>query len=291
LEEQIMTILDEIIQYKRYKELPRQMKAREPAVVQAEAALAPPPRDFVASLRGAPGVALIAEVKKASPSKGLLRPNFDPLALAQTYAANGAAAISVLTDARYFQGKLEYLTQIRQQLNPTTDHRPPTASHPSSPTPPLPYFPTPLLRKDFIFHPYQIYQARAAGADALLLIAAVLKDQEMAGLLALTHQLGMTALIEVHDQAELGRVLPLKPSLIGVNNRDLRDFSVDLNLCLRLRQHVPAEICLVAESGIHTAADVTRLANEGLDAILVGEALVKANDVAAKVRELARVNE
>jgi indole-3-glycerol phosphate synthase len=265
-----MTILDDIIKYKRIEELPKQMQAREAAIVQAEAALTLRPRDFVAALRAAPGIALIAEVKKASPSKGLLRHNFDPLELAQTYAANGAAAISVLTDSRYFQGKLEYLTQIRQRLQ----------SLKVSP---------PLLRKDFIFHPYQVYEARAAGADALLLIAAVLKDKELADLLSLTHQLGLTALIEVHNQAELERVLPLRPRLIGVNNRDLRDFSVDLNTCIELRRHIPAEICFVAESGIHTAADVVRLAGEGIDAVLVGEALVKAKDVGAKVQELARV--
>lgn len=258
-----MTILDDIIKYKRIEELPKQMQTREPAVVRAEAALAPKPRDFVAALRSAGRVALIAEVKKASPSRGLLRHNFDPIELAQTYAANGASAISVLTDAKYFQGNLEYLAQIRKHL----------AS-------------SPLLRKDFIFHPYQVYEARAAGADALLLIAAVLKDKEMADLLALTRELGMTALIEVHDRAELERVLPLQPRLIGVNNRDLRDFAVNLNTCIELRQHVPSETCFVAESGIHTAADVARLAKEGIEAILVGEALVKAKDVGKKVRGL-----
>jgi indole-3-glycerol phosphate synthase len=288
-----VTILDEIIKYKRTEELPKQMQARESAVVRAEAALAPKPRDFVAALRTQyalrnsakppygtqpadtssdstrPPLALIAEVKKASPSKGLLRHDFDPVSLAQTYAANGASAISVLTDVKYFQGKLEYLAQIRRHLD--------LYSSPS---------PTPLLRKDFIFHPYQVYEARAAAADALLLIAAVLKDKELADLLALTRELGMTALIEVHDRAELERVLPLRPRLIGVNNRNLHDFSVDLNICIELRQHVPADICFVAESGIHTAADVTRLANEGIDAILVGEALMKAKDVGQKVREL-----
>ncbi|MBE7556211.1 MAG: indole-3-glycerol phosphate synthase TrpC [Anaerolineales bacterium] len=263
-----MTILDDIIKYKRIEELPKQMQAREPALVRAEAALAPRPRDFVATLRAAGRVALIAEVKKASPSKGLLRHNFDPIELAQTYATNGASAISVLTDAKYFQGKLEYLTQIRNHLQKLSSS------------------PTPVLRKDFIFHPYQVYEARAAGADALLLIAAVLKDKEMADLLALTRELGMTALIEVHDQAELERILPLQPRLIGVNNRDLRDFSVNLDTCIELRRHVPADTCFVAESGIHTAADVARLANEGIDAILVGEALVKAKDVGKKVREL-----
>jgi indole-3-glycerol phosphate synthase len=267
-----MTILDDILKYKRTEELPKQMRAREAALVRAEASLAPKPKDFVAALQAAPRVALIAEVKKASPSKGLLRRDFDPLALATTYAQNGAAAISVLTDARYFQGRLEYLTQIRDCL-----HKDIGANRPA------------LLRKDFIFDPYQVYEARAAGADALLLIAAVLKDNEMADLLALAHKLGLTALVEVHDRQELERVLPLQPRLIGVNNRDLRDFSVDLNTCIELRQHTPANICFVAESGIHTAADVERLSREGIEAILVGEALMKAKDVGAKVRELGGV--
>ena len=263
-----MTILDDIIKYKRTEELPRQMEIREPAMVQAEAALAPQPNDFVAALRASSRVALIAEAKKASPSKGLLRPNFDPVELATTYANNGAAAISVLTDARYFQGKLDYLTQIKQHLAQNNDRV------------------VPVLRKDFIFHPYQVHEARAAGADALLLIAAVLKDKEMADLLALTRKLGMTALIEVHNKQELERVLPLQPRLVGLNNRNLHNFSVDLNTCIELHQYVPDEVCFVAESGIHTAADVVRLAQEGVDAILVGEALVKAKDVGAKVSEL-----
>ena len=268
-----MAILDEIVKYKRTEELPKQMQLREMALVQAEAKLAPGPQDFVKALRSTDQIALIAEVKKASPSKGLLRHNFDPLALASIYAKNGASAISVLTDAKYFQGKLDYLTQIRDRLQKSKGNARPA-----------------LLRKDFIFDPYQIHQARAAGADALLLIAAVLNDKDMAGLLALTRKLGMAALVEVHDRAELERVLPLQPRLIGVNNRDLRDFSVDLNTCIELRQRVPAGICFVAESGIHTAADVERLSKEGIDAILVGEALVKAKDVGAKVRELAGVN-
>lgn len=266
-----MTILDEIVKYKRNEELPKQKQLRDPAMVRAEAVLAPRPKDFVTTLQAAPGVALIAEVKRASPSKGLLRPNFDALELARAYARNGAAAISVLTDARYFQGRLEYLTEIRRKLQREMGDARPA-----------------VLRKDFIFDAYQVYEARAAGADALLLIAAVLKDSEMADLLALTRKLGLTALVEVHNRAELERVLPLQPRLIGVNNRDLRDFSVDLNTCIELRQHVPPEICFVAESGIHTAADVRRLAAEGVDAILVGESLVKSKDVAAKVRELLK---
>ncbi len=264
-----MTILNEIVKYKRKEELPRQKEKREPALVRAEAALSPTPKDFVAKLREQTQISLIAEVKKASPSKGVLRSDFDPLELAETYANNGAVAISVLTDARYFQGKLAYLSQIRTRLHHLhSDQRPV------------------LLRKDFIFDPYQVYEARAAGADALLLMANILKDEEMAELLELTRSLKMTALVEVHDKEELNRVLPLKPRLIGVNNRDLRDFSVDLNTCINLRQDVPTDICFVAESGIHTAADVARLAQEGIDAILVGEALVKSKDVGQKVREL-----
>ena len=267
-----MTILDEIVKYKRTQELPKQMAARSAAMVQANAVLAPKPLDFVTALRASQGVALIAEVKKASPSKGLLRPKFDPVELAQAYAENGAAAISVLTDAKYFQGSLAYLGQIRDQLEQSIGKSRP-----------------PLLRTDFIFDPYQVQEARAAGADALLLIAAVLNDNEMERLLSLTRKLKMTALVEVHNRVELDRVLPLRPRLIGVNNRDLRDFSVDLNTCIDLRQHVPSDICFVAESGIHTPEDVSRLSNEGVDAILVGEALVKAGDVGRKVRSLAGI--
>ncbi|MDM8528219.1 indole-3-glycerol phosphate synthase TrpC [Anaerolineales bacterium HSG24] len=259
-----MTILDDIVQYKKTEELPVQKQAHPLATIQAEVETAPQPRDFVAALRHSNEVALIAEVKKASPSKGVLRPDFDPLSLATTYADNGASAISVLTDMKYFQGQLAYLSQIRQTVN------------------------TPILRKDFIFDPYQLYEACLAGADAILLIAAVLNDQLLAELLTLARSLNLTALIEVHDRAELERVLPLKPRLIGVNNRDLRDFSVDLNTCINLRQYVPTEVCFVAESGIRTSADVAWLKTEGVDAILVGEALVVSDNVGDKVRELAR---
>jgi indole-3-glycerol phosphate synthase len=264
-----MTILERIVEYKRNEELPRRMRDLPMEALQARAATAPPPRDLVAALRSAPGVALIAEVKRASPSKGVLRPDFDPIELAVTYAANGAAAISVLTDEPFFQGNIKYLAQIRSLFH----------SYP------------PLLGKDFIIHPYQVYEARAAGADGLLLIAAVLSDSALAELLALTRALGMVALVEVHSRDELLRVLPLSPRLVGANNRDLRDFSVDLNTCLALRPLVPAGVCFVAESGIHTRADVARLAAADVDAMLVGEALVVAPDVAAKVRELVNGRE
>jgi indole-3-glycerol phosphate synthase len=202
-----------------------------------------------------------------------LRPDFDPAHLATTYAANGAAAVSVLTDEPFFQGDLAYLTQIRTRL----ESHPSASGHPDV---------VPLLRKDFIIHPYQIYEARAAGADALLLIAAILPDADLAELLSLTNALGMAALIEVHDERELGRVLPMDPQLVGVNNRNLHDFSVNLDTSLRLRPLVAPDACFVAESGIHTRADMARLAEAGVDAALIGESLVTAPDVGAKVQEL-----
>ena len=276
-----MTILDEIVTYKRQVELPKRKETASPATVQAQAVLSPESRDFVAALqvrplagKGAKGVALIAEVKKASPSKGLLRPKFDPVDLACTYVRYGASAVSVLTDAKYFQGELEFIPQIQAALQPERQKRGITA---------------PVLRKDFIIDPYQVYEAKLAGADALLLIAACLNDKELADLLDRTRQVGLTALLEVHTKAELERVLPLRPRLVGVNNRNLHDFSVDLRTCIDLRQYVPADICFVAESGIHSRADVQRLAKEGVDAILVGEALVRQKDVGAKVRELSHV--
>jgi indole-3-glycerol phosphate synthase/phosphoribosylanthranilate isomerase len=259
-----MTILDEIFTYKR-AELAERKQTRPLSAVQAEAERTTPPRDFVAALRRNPArPALIAEVKRASPSRGLLVPDFDPLHLARTYQQNGAAAISVLTDEHFFQGHLDYLEAIRREVN------------------------LPLLRKDFVFDPYQVYEARAAGADAILLIAAMLGDEELRSLHELTHKLGMAALVEVHDEAELERALKIKPHLVGINNRNLRTFEVDIETTARLRPLVPADVVLVTESGIHTHADVARLAAIGADAMLVGESLVVAQDTAAKVRELTR---
>ena len=258
-------ILDEILDHKqREVALARQRVPLE--ALKARTAAQTPALDFASALRGE-GVSLIAEVKKASPSKGVMCADFDPVALALTYAAHGAAGISVLTDARYFCGHLQILTSIREALQ-NAGHR------------------VPLLRKDFIIDPYQVYESRAAGADALLLIAAALADEALAELLTLTHNLGMTALVEVHDEQEVARVLPLRPRVVGINNRDLRDFSVDLTRFERLRSQLPDDITAVAESGIQTAADVRQLARMGADAVLVGEALVTAPDVGTKVREL-----
>jgi indole-3-glycerol phosphate synthase len=256
-------ILDEIMAHKR-KELEARRQVAPLAELKTRGADRSPPLDFAAALRDG-GVSLIAEVKRASPSKGLLCPDFDPVRLATTYAANGATAISVLTDERFFQGKLKYLARIREALGPTI----------------------PLLRKDFVFDPYQVYEARAYGADALLLVAAVLSDEMLTELLALTHELGMTALVEVHDEEEVERALLLRPRVVGINNRNLRDFSVDLATFGRLRSLLPGDTIAVAESGVHTANDVRRLAKMGADAVLVGESLVTARDRPAKVRELA----
>jgi indole-3-glycerol phosphate synthase len=262
-----MSILAEIFAHK-IEEVAARRGVKPLETVRQEAEQAPPALDFTTALRsrrqasGRP--ALIAEVKCASPSRGVLVPDFDPLRLASIYQQNGAAAISVLTDERYFKGKLEYLRAIAEQQ------------------PRLP-----LLRKDFICDAYQVYEARAAGADAVLLIAAHLSYDTLRDLHSLIRGLGMAALVEVHSREELDIVLPCQPELVGVNNRDLRDFTVRLETTLALRPHIPAQVCLVAESGVHTPEDVTRLAEAGVDAILVGEALVVAQDVAAKVRSLA----
>jgi indole-3-glycerol phosphate synthase len=210
-------------------------------------------------------------VKCASPSKGLLVEDFDALRLADTYRHNGAAAISVLTDERYFRGHLNYLAQVAAYFAQSGLR-------------------LPLLRKDFICDPYQVYEARAAGADAVLLIAAHLDIQQLRDLHALICALGMAPLVEVHNQAELEAAAQLDLRLLGVNNRDLRDFTVRLETTLELLPLVPAGVCLVAESGIHSPADVVRLRTAGVDAILVGEALVTAPNVAAAVRALAGRN-
>lgn len=259
-----MTILDEIFTHKR-SEVARQKRLRPLAGVRAEAEDATPARDFVAALQTAPRrPALIAEVKFASPSRGTLVAAPDPLALAEIYRQNGASAISVLTDERYFKGRLDYLQCI-------------AASEPR----------LPLLRKDFICDEYQVYEARAAGADALLLIVAGLPPDQLCHLQDLALDLGLAALVEVHTEDELETALACGARLVGINNRNLHDFSVSLETTFRLRKHIPTGVTVVAESGIHTGADVARMAEAGVDAILVGEALVTAPDTAARVRELS----
>ena len=223
----------------------------------------PATRDFLAALKAScRKPAVIAEVKKASPSKGVIRENFDPEAIAKGYAAGGASCLSVLTDKQFFQGGFEVLVQVRQAVD------------------------LPLLCKDFILSPYQLYQARAAGADAALLIAAILTDADMAYLLKVARALSLTVLVEVHDQHEMDRALKLKTPLLGVNNRNLRTFEVSLQTTLDLLGALPAGRILVTESGIQTREDVLRLRQAGVQAFLVGEAFMRQPEPGLALAEL-----
>lgn len=263
------SFLTRILAHKRI-EVARQSIKIPLTHLQAKIAAMPSPRDFAAALRQSGRPALIAEVKRASPSRGVLIERFDPLEIAGVYVEHGADAISVLTDVRFFQGSLKYLEGIRQ----AQDHE----------------RPAPLLRKDFIIDPYQVYEARAYGADALLLIVAALDDGDLTALMRLTGELGLAALVEVHNEAELDRALAAGATIIGVNNRDLHTFATTLETTRRLAARLPAQgrPILASESGITSAADVAQAYAWGADAVLVGEALVTAPDIAAKVRELAR---
>ncbi len=262
-------VLDQIMAWKR-QEVPKQMDLVPLSQVKAFARLTPPALDFAAALTARPGASLIAEVKRASPSKGVIAQEWNPVQIAETYARNGAAAISCLTDSRFFQGQLTYLTEIKEHLR-TIDSE------------------VPVLRKDFLYHEYQVYEARMAGADAILLIVGVLGDNDLHSLRELAESLGMAALVEVHDEAETERALKSGAKMIGVNNRDLRTFQVDIETTGRLRALIPSERILVGESGIRTAADVQRMAAMGCDAILVGETFCKLPHAArgAKVAEFS----
>jgi indole-3-glycerol phosphate synthase len=253
------TILDQILIQKQDELRLAQAKSGLMAQVEEDARHASCPRDFKAALQKST-VALIAEVKKASPSKGLLVKDFNPVRIARTYEENGASAISVLTDEKFFQGSLDDLRAIRAAVR------------------------LPILRKDFIIDAHQVYEARTAGADATLLIVMALEDAQLRDLHNLITELGMAALVEVHNEAELERALVIGATLIGVNNRDLRTFHEDLNTTARVAALVPPDITLVAESAIRSVEDVRRMGAYGARAILVGEGLVKAKDMASEVR-------
>ncbi len=260
-------ILAEIIAHKQ-----TEVAALDTAALRRAALAAPAPRDFAAAITRADRSSaprLIAELKVASPSKGVLAPQLDLPHVAQTYADNGAAAVSVLTDRKYFLGKLETLRELRFTCQ----------------------FPLPLLRKDFVISEAQVFEARANGADAVLLIVAALEAARLVGLHALALELGLSPLVEIHNEHEAEKALALSGlRLVGINNRDLATFRTALETTARIRPMIPPEIPVVSESGISTVADVERLAGAGVDAVLVGEALVTALDIGAKVRELSGTN-
>jgi len=254
------TILDKIVSDKRQEVA--EAKRRVPLTALKERLdRRSPPFDFAAALRNGE-LRLIAEVKKASPSRGLLAPHFDPVKLAKAYAAGGAAAISVLTEVNHFQGSLEYLAAIRKEVA------------------------IPLLRKDFIFDDYQVYESAAYGADAILLITAILSPEKLRGLLALGDKLHLDCLVEVHDEDEMFRALLAGAAIIGINNRDLTTFNVDTDTTRRLRLLAPSEVVVVSESGIKDATDIKKMKECKVDAVLIGEALVTAADIPARMKEL-----
>ena len=260
------TILDEILRDKRV-ELERSKRELPLADLEAQVKTAPFPLNLSGALWG-DKVRLIAEVKKASPSQGLLSEHYDPVAMATQYVANGAAAISVLTEVDHFQGSPEHLRAVKKAVGPQA---------------------VPVLRKDFLFDPYQVLEARAWGADAALLIVAALDPEQLRELLAVAQRVWLQALVEVHDEAELEIALSAGAEIIGINHRNLKTFEMDTSLSLRLRPLIPEGRIIVAESGINSAEDVLPLKQAGINAVLVGEALMTAPDPGAKVRELAGV--
>jgi len=253
-------ILDDIVRDKR-TDLERAKARVSLAELDARPLFGPARRDFIGALRQRRR-AIIAEVKKASPSRGVIRAAFDPVQIAMAYANAGAVAISVLTEERYFQGHLDYLAAIRNAVA------------------------VPLLRKDFVFDVYQLHEARAYGADAVLLIVAILPQSLLQELLLAAENLGLAALVEVHDRDELDRARQCDARLIGINNRDLRSFRTSLATTEELAPAVPPEVRLIAESGIESSADIRRLERAGVSAFLIGETFMRADDPGAKVAEL-----
>jgi indole-3-glycerol phosphate synthase len=253
-------MLDKIVAEKR-KEVAQRKKSLPLSTLKERIAQSRAPLDFAAAISG-DSTRLVAEVKRASPSRGVLCPDFDPVALAKSYARGGAAAISVLTETNYFQGSIDHLAAIREEVR------------------------LPMLRKDFIFDPYQIYESRAYGADALLLIVAILSQEQLGELITLSHHLNLSCLVEVHNESEVERALSSGAEIIGINNRDLATFAVDINITHRLRPLIPQGRIVVSESGINSREDIEKLKEWGVGAVLVGEALVTAEDIPTKMKEL-----
>ena len=260
-----MTILERILETKR-GELEESKRARPREEGVFAAAQAPPARSLEAAVRRE-GLRIVAEVKKASPSRGIIREDFDPLAIAGACAGAGAAAISVLTDSEYFQGSLEYLASIREAVD------------------------VPLLRKDFIIDTYQVFEARAAGADAILLILAALSDREAEPLASAAAELGMDVLWEVHDREEMRRLAAFSPRVVGINNRDLKTFDVSLDTTRRLLPEVPGAAAVISESGFSRRDELEMMVGWGVDAFLVGEGLMRAEDPGAALSGLLGVRD
>lgn len=253
-------ILDKIVAGKR-AEL-KETKSRLPLQeMKARAALAGPSRDFKRSLR-APGLSLVAEIKKASPSVGVIREDFDAEKIAKIYEAAGASAISVITEEKHFLGRLDYLSLVKRAVS------------------------LPILRKDFIIDEYQIYESKVFGADAILLIAAVLKDDELKRFIQIAEEIGLATLVEVHSEDELKRAFELGAQVIGINNRDLNTFKVDIETTLTLNKLITSDKIVVAESGIKSREDILRLEEAKVDAVLIGEALMRSGDIGFKIDEL-----
>ncbi|MBI5598802.1 MAG: indole-3-glycerol phosphate synthase TrpC [Deltaproteobacteria bacterium] len=255
-------VLKEILGHKK-GEVSSAKRARGLDELKRQANLAPAARDFASALKRKDRVNIIAEVKKASPSKGVIREDFDPAAIAGIYEASGAAAVSVLTDKRYFMGSLADLESVRRHVAGI-----------------------PVLRKDFLIDPYQVFESRAAGADAVLFIVAALERGELRELLDLSRSLGMNALVETHTEEEISEALTAGAEIIGINNRDLKTFKTDISTTARLAGKIPGDRIAVSESGINTADDIRTLRAAGVNAFLVGEALMREKDIAGKLKEL-----
>jgi indole-3-glycerol phosphate synthase len=256
-----ITILDTIIENKKI-EVQKSKEYRSLESLERGLRNAPETRDFYKALDDGERVRIIAEIKKASPSKGILRADFDPVKIALGYEKGGAAALSVLTDEKFFMGSLSYLRAVRGAVG------------------------IPLLRKDFIIDTYQVYESRLSGADALLLIVSALSRDSLEELLGLTHSLGMNAVVEVHDEDELGRALDAGSRIVGINNRDLRTFEVDLGVTARLSRNIPEGVIVIAESGIGSVADIKKLGEHGVHVFLIGETFMKAPDPGLELSNL-----
>ena len=255
-----MAFLDEILKNKT-QEIKQRIRKKPISDLFEQVGGQREPNSFSEVLRNEKAVQIIAEIKKASPSAGRLRENFEPVEIAESYLKNGAAAISVLTDERFFEGKLDYLGQVQKAVD------------------------IPLLRKDFILDPYQVIEARAFGADAVLLIMAFLSNSQFSELRAAAKELNLDCLVEIHNSKELERAMMAEPKIVGVNNRDLTTFAVDLSTTEKLIEIIPEEIILVSESGIQSRKDVEMLGQFGVDAVLIGEALMRQEDVGKALSE------